>query len=61
MEPVYGNDPSEKSGITASAALWVAVILMIGLVAATILISGPKAMMRISDLGSPAPTPTSEP
>jgi hypothetical protein len=58
MDPMYGNDPREKSGITASAAVWVVVVLMTALVAATALVAGTGAMTRISDLSSPSASPT---
>ena len=61
METVHGIDPAEKSGITASAALWVAVVLMTVLVAVTGLLAGTDAVTKISDPDGPTTGPSIEP
>jgi hypothetical protein len=58
MDHVYGNDPTEKSGITPSAAIWVLVALMTALVAATAFVAGSGAMTKISDLTTHSASPT---
>jgi hypothetical protein len=45
---MYGNDPTDKSGLTAFGAISVVVVLMILLVAGTALVASTKAMSRMA-------------
>ncbi len=52
---MYGNDPTDKSGMTAFGAISVVVVLMMLLVAGTALVASSKAMLWLE----PHPEPTS--
>jgi hypothetical protein len=51
---MYGNDPTDKSGITAFGAISVVVVLMMLLVAGTALVASSKAISRLDPNPQPA-------
>ena len=55
---MHGNDPTDKSGMTAFGAISVVVVLMMLLVAGTALVASSKAMSRLES--NPQPTSSAE-
>ena len=53
---MYGNDPTDKSGMTPLGAIWVVLALMTMLVAGTALVASSKAMSHLE----PSPSSSAE-
>ncbi len=59
LSTMYGNDPTERSGMTPFGAIWVVVVLMVMLVASTALVASGKAMSRLEPVPSNSTESTS--
>ncbi len=52
LDTMYGNDPTERTGMTPFGAIWVVVVLMVMLVAGTALVASSKAMSQLEPVPS---------